>query len=248
MRLKGKTALVTAAGQGIGKAAALALAAEGAQVWASDVNGELLKSYAGVPGVRTALLDVLDKNAIEQLVATLPALDVLFNCAGFVHNGTLAQASDEDWEFGFNLNVRSQFWMIQAALPRMLEKTAQGGAVSIINMASVCSSIKGLPNRFVYGTTKAAVIGLTKSVAADYVGQGVRCNAICPGTVDTPSLQERINAYPDPVQARQNFIARQPMGRLAQAHEISPLVVFLASDESAFVTGQAYAIDGGISI
>jgi 2-keto-3-deoxy-L-fuconate dehydrogenase len=248
MRLKGKTALVTAAGQGIGKAAALALAAEGAQVWATDVNGELLKSYVGAPGVRTAVLDVLDKNAIHKMVATLPALDVLFNCAGFVHNGALAQATDEEWDFGFKLNVRSQFWMIQAALPRMLEKTAAGGSASIINMASVCSSIKGLPNRFIYGTTKAAVIGLTKSVAADYVAKGVRCNAVCPGTVDTPSLQDRINAYDDPVQARQNFIARQPMGRLAQAHEIAPLVVFLASDESAFVTGQAYAIDGGISI
>jgi 2-keto-3-deoxy-L-fuconate dehydrogenase len=201
-----------------------------------------------VTGVKTAVLDVLDKAAIRQFVATLPALDVLFNCAGFVHNGTILQAQDDEWDFAFNLNARAQFWMIQAVLPRMLEKTAQGGAASIINMASVCSSIKGLPSRFLYGASKAAVIGLTKSVAADYVGQGVRCNAICPGTVDTPSLQERINAYDDPVQARQNFIARQPMGRLAQAHEMAPLVVFLASDESAFVTGQAYAIDGGITI
>jgi 2-keto-3-deoxy-L-fuconate dehydrogenase len=248
MRLTGKTALVTAAGQGIGKAAALALAAEGAQVWATDVNPQLLAGYAGVTGVKTAVLDVLDKAAIRQFVATLPALDVLFNCAGFVHNGTILQAQDDEWDFAFNLNARAQFWMIQAVLPRMLEKTAQGGAASIINMASVCSSIKGLPSRFLYGASKAAVIGLTKSVAADYVGQGVRCNAICPGTVDTPSLQERINAYDDPVQARQNFIARQPMGRLAQAHEMAPLVVFLASDESAFVTGQAYAIDGGITI
>jgi 2-keto-3-deoxy-L-fuconate dehydrogenase len=248
MRLKGKTALVTAAGQGIGQASALALAAEGAQVWATDVNPKLLERYAGVSGVQTAVLDVLDKAAIGRFVATLPPLDVLFNCAGFVHNGTLLQATDEEWDFAFNLNARAQFWMIQAVLPRMLEKTAAGGAASIINMASVCSSIKGLPNRFLYGASKAAVIGLTKSVAADYVGQGIRCNAICPGTVDTPSLQERINAYEDPVQARKNFIARQPMGRLAQAHEMAPLVVFLASDESAFVTGQAYAIDGGITI
>lgn len=248
MRLKGKTALVTAAGQGIGQASALALAAEGAQVWATDVNPTLLERYAGVSGIKTAVLDVLDKAAIGRFVATLPPLDVLFNCAGFVHNGTILQATDEEWEFAFNLNARAQFWMIQAVLPRMLEKTAQGGAASIINMASVCSSIKGLPNRFIYGASKAAVIGLTKSVAADYVGQGVRCNAICPGTVDTPSLQDRINAYDDPVQARKNFIARQPMGRLAQAHEMAPLVVFLASDESAFVTGQAYAIDGGITI
>lgn len=248
MRLKGKTALVTAAGQGIGRAAALALAAEGAQVWATDVNPRLLQGYEGVANVRTAALDVLDKEAIGRLIAELPPLDVLFNCAGFVHNGTIQQATDDEWEFAFNLNARAQFWTIQAVLPRMLEKTAQGGRASIINMASVCSSIKGLPSRFIYGASKAAVIGLTKSVAADFVGQGIRCNAICPGTVDTPSLQERINAYEDPVQARQNFVARQPMGRLAQAQEIAPLVVFLASDESVFVTGQAYAVDGGITI
>lgn len=244
MRLKGKTALVTAAGQGIGRASVLALAAEGAQVWATDVNPKLLDDYDGVANVRAVKLDVLDKAAIERLAADLPALDVLFNCAGVVHNGALLQASDEDLAFAFQLNVRAQFWTIQAFLPKML---AAGGG-SIINMASVCGSIKGLPNRFVYGTTKAAVIGLTKSVAADYVGQGIRCNAVCPGTVDTPSLAERINANADPAAARQAFVARQPMGRLAQAHEIAPLVLFLASDESVFVTGQAYAIDGGITI
>lgn len=244
MRLKGKTALVTAAGQGIGRASALAMAAEGAQVWATDLNPELLKGYEGVPGVHTTTLDVLDKAAILELAASLPSLDVLFNCAGFVHNGTLLQSTDQEWDFAFNLNVRSQFWMIQAVLPGMLAK----GRGSIINMSSVCSSIKGLPSRFIYTASKAAVVGLTKSVAADFVGQGIRCNAIAPGTVDTPSLQERINAHDDPAEARRNFIARQPMGRLAQAHEISPMVVFLASDESAFVTGQVYSNDGGMTI
>jgi 2-keto-3-deoxy-L-fuconate dehydrogenase len=243
MRLQGKTALVTAAGQGIGRASALALAAEGAQVWATDINTGLLESYKGVANVTALPLDVMDKAAIQQLIANMPALDVLFNCAGFVHAGTALQATDKEWDFAFDLNVRSQFWTIQAALPTMLA----GGGGSIINMASVVS-LKGLPNRFVYGASKAAVIGLTKSVAADFVMQGVRCNAICPGTVDTPSLQDRINVYEDPVEARRNFIARQPMGRLAQAHEIAPLVVFLASDESAFVTGQAYSIDGGMTI
>ncbi len=248
MRLKGKTALVTAAGQGIGRASALALAAEGAQVWATDVNPKLLDSYDGVEGIRCVSLDVLDKQAIARVIREMPALDVLFNCAGFVHGGTVLQATDEEWSFALNLNVRAQFWAIQAALPRMLENDGGQGRGSIINMASVCSSIKGLPNRFIYGTTKAAVIGLTKSVAADYVASGIRCNAICPGTVDTPSLHERINATADPEAARKAFIARQPMGRLAKPEEIAPLVVFLASDESVFVTGQAYAADGGITI
>ncbi len=244
MRLKGKTALVTAAGQGIGRACVLAMAAEGAQVWATDVNPRLLDGYDGVANVHAVPLDVLDKAAITRVVGELPALDVLFNCAGFVHNGSILQATDDDWNFAFNLNVRSQFWMIQAVLPAML---ARGGG-SIINMASVCSSLKGLPNRFIYGTSKAAVVGLTKAVAADFVGQGIRCNAIAPGTVDTPSLADRINSYDDPVQARKNFIARQPMGRLAQAHEIAPIVVYLASDESVFASGQVFSIDGGMTI
>ena len=244
MRLAGKTALVTAAGQGIGRASVLAMAAEGAQVLATDVNEKLLESYAGVANVTTQKLDVMDKAAIHALVNAHPAFDVLFNCAGFVHAGTILQATDQEWEFAFNLNVRAQYWMIQAALPKML----QHGGGSIINMASVASSVKGLPNRFVYGASKAAVVGLTKAVAADFVGQGIRCNAIAPGTVDTPSLGDRINAYADPDEARKAFVARQPMGRLAQAHEIAPIIVFLASDESAFATGQLFSIDGGMTI
>jgi len=244
MRLQGKTALVTAAGQGIGKASVLAMAAQGAQVVATDVSPALLEAYVGVPGVRTAVLDVLDKDAIGKLVAGLPRIDVLFNCAGFVHNGSILQATDDEWNFAFNLNVRSQFWMIQAVLPGML---AAGGG-SIINMASVCGSVKGLPNRFIYGASKAAVVGLTKAVAADFVGKGIRCNAIAPGTVETPSLGDRINSYADPVQARKDFIARQPMGRLAQAEEIAPIIVYLASDESVFASGQVFSVDGGITI
>ena len=244
MRLQGKTVLVTAAGQGIGQAAALAMAAEGATVVATDVKPQLLESYQGVANIKTATLDVLDKAAIARQVASMDRIDAVFNCAGYVHNGTILEATDDDWNFAFNLNVRAQFWTIQAVLPGML---AQGGG-SIINMASVCSSVRGLPNRFIYGASKAAVIGLTKSVAADYVARGIRCNAICPGTVDTPSLHDRINAQPDPVEARKNFIARQPMGRLAEAHEIAPIVVFLASDESQFATGNAYMVDGGMTI
>jgi 2-keto-3-deoxy-L-fuconate dehydrogenase len=244
MRLKGKTVLVTAAGQGIGYASVIAMAAEGAQVWATDVNEKLLERYAGMDSIKTARLDVLDKAAITGFFATAPTFDVLFNCAGVVHNGTVLDANDDDLDFAFRLNVRAQTWTIRAALPKMLA----AGKGSIINMASVCSSMKGLPNRFVYGTTKAAVLGLTKSVAADYVGKGIRCNAVCPGTVDTPSLGERINANEDPDAARKAFIARQPMGRLAQAEEIAPVVVFLASDESVFATGQAFTVDGGIMI
>ncbi len=244
MRLVGKTALVTAAGQGIGQAAVLAMAAEGAQVWATDVNPALLAGYEGVANVTALPLDVRDQAAIQALVASMPRIDVLFNCAGVVHTGTVLEVQNSELEFAFLLNVQAQMWAIQAALPRMLAQ----GAGSIINMASVCSSIKGLVSRCVYGTTKAAVIGLTKSVAADYVAKGIRCNAIAPGTVDTPSLTQRINAFPDPVAARQSFVDRQPMGRLAQAHEIVPIVVFLASDESVFSTGQTYSVDGGMTI
>ena len=244
MRLQGKNILITAAGQGIGKATVLALVAEGATVWATDINPALLESFKGMAHVHTAVLDVMDKAAIQAQVASMERIDGLFNCAGFVHSGTVLTATDEDWDLAFNLNVRSQFWAIQAVLPKMI---AQGGG-SIINMSSVASSVKGLPNRLVYGASKAAVIGLTKAVAADHVRQGIRCNAICPGTVDTPSLQDRINSQADPVQARKDFIARQPMGRLALAHEIAPIVVFLASDESLFTTGLAYSVDGGMTI
>jgi 2-keto-3-deoxy-L-fuconate dehydrogenase len=244
MRLKGKTALVTAAGQGIGYASVMAMVAEGATVWATDINPTLLERFKGNANIHTHLLDVMDKAAIKELAAKIPAIDVLFNCAGFVHAGTVLEATDEDWNFAFDLNVRSQFWMIQAILPGMLAKKKG----SIINMASIASSIRGLPNRFVYGATKAAVVGLTKAVAADYVTQGIRCNAVCPGTVDTPSLQDRINAYDDPTEARKQFIARQPMGRLATAEEIAPVVVFLASDGSTFSTGNLYSVDGGMTI
>jgi len=243
-RLKGKVALVTAAGQGIGRASALLMANEGATVYATDVNLKLLDSIKDHPGIITQKLDVLDDLQIKFTVEGLPPLNVLFNCAGFVHQGTIMETGDEDWDFSFRLNVRAPFKVIQAALPRMI---ANGGG-SIINVASVCGSIKGLPNRFVYGATKAAVIGMTKSVAADYVKGGIRCNAVCPGTVDTPSLHDRMAALGDIDEARKMFVARQPMGRLAKAEEIAPMVLFLASDESAFATGNAYMIDGGMTI
>jgi 2-keto-3-deoxy-L-fuconate dehydrogenase len=242
-RLKGKRILVTAAGQGIGRASVLMMAAEGAQVIATDVNPALLASLAGVPGIETRALDVLDDAQVAAVVGAQP-LDVLFNCAGWVHQGSLEQCSDRDWQLSFDLNVRAQWKTIAAALPGML---ARGGG-SIINMASMCSSLKGFANRFAYGASKAAVIGLTKSVAIDYVGRGIRCNCICPGTVDTPSLQDRINAFADPVEARKMFVARQPMGRLATADEIAPIAVYLASDESRFATGQPFIVDGGTMI
>lgn len=243
-RLTGKLALVTAAGAGIGRASALALAREGAKVIATDINQTLLDELKAVEGIMPVRLDARDDAAVEKFIAETAPLNVLFNCAGFVHHGTILECSKDDWDFSFSLNVRAQYVAIKAALPKMI---ANGGG-SIINMASVCSSIKGFPNRCVYGASKAAVIGLTKSIAADFVKGGIRCNAICPGTVDTPSLAERINAFADPVQARKDFIARQPMGRLATADEIAPIVVYLASDESRFVTGQAFNIDGGITI
>lgn len=244
MRLNGKSALVTAAGQGIGKASVLAMAREGAKVLATDRDPALLKVFEGVANVETAVLDVLDKEAIGKLVQGMSKIDVVFNCAGVVHNGSILQATDADWDFAFNLNARAQFWMCQAVIPKMLES----GGGSIINMASVCGSLKGLPNRFIYGASKAAVVGLTKGIAADFVTKGIRCNCIAPGTVDTPSLQERINSYADPVQARKDFVARQPMGRIARAEEIAPIIVYLASDDSVFATGQVFSVDGGMTI
>lgn len=248
-RLAGKTAFITAAGQGIGRASAIAMAREGAKVIATDVNAKLLAALDGTPGITTQVLDVLDDAAVERTIAALPPLDVMFNCAGYVHHGSILDCTPKDWDFSFNLNVRAMYVAIRAAVPKMLENHAATGSwSSIINMASIAGSIKGLPNRFVYGASKAAVVGLTKAVAADFVQKGIRCNAIAPGTVDTPSLAERINAYPDPVEARRMFVARQPMGRLAKAEEIAPVVVFLASDESAFATGNVYSVDGGMTI
>ncbi len=243
-RLAGKVAFITAAGQGIGRATALAFAREGAQVWATDLNSKLLADLEGKNGIRTKALDVTDEAAIGKLAAEVGQVDILFNCAGFVHHGTVLDCSNKDWDFAFNLNVRSMFWTSKAFLPGMLKK----GGGSIINMSSIASSVKGLPNRFVYGATKAAVIGLTKSIAADYVKQGIRCNCIGPGTVETPSLGERINAFADPVQAKKDFIARQPMGRLGTVDDITGILVFLASDESRFATGNMYSIDGGMTI
>jgi len=248
-RLQGRTALVTAAGQGIGRASAVAMAREGASVIATDVNEAALATLAGVENVTTRRLDVLDDAAVAALLGEIPPLNILFNCAGYVHHGTILDCTPRDWDVSVNLNVRAMYVAIRAALPKMLARfDERGEGASIINMASIAGSIKGLPNRFIYGTTKAAVIGLTKSVAADYVQRGIRCNAIAPGTVDTPSLAARIDAFPDPVEARKMFVARQPMGRLAKPEEIAPMVVFLASDEAAFVTGNVYSCDGGMTI
>jgi 2-keto-3-deoxy-L-fuconate dehydrogenase len=247
-RLAGKTALITAAGQGMGRAVALAMAREGATVYATDVNDRFL-DYGATPGVVHAKLDVLDDAAVKKLVGELPPLSILFNCAGYVHHGSILDCEPKDWDFSMNLNVRSMYTVTRAALPAMLKQFEEHGTwSSVINMASISGSIRGLPNRFIYGTSKAAVIGLTKSIAADFVQKGIRCNAIAPGTVDTPSLADRINAFDDPVEARKAFIARQPMGRLAKAEEIAPLVVYLASDEAAFVTGNVYSCDGGMTI
>ena len=242
MTLAGKNILVTAAAQGIGRASVEALSRAGARVCATDINDAALAGLRDLPGVTTRRLDVLNEAAVRDLVGAIGPVDVLFNCAGIVHGGTVLQASDADLDFAYDLNVKAMVRTIRAVLPGMLER--RDGA--IINMSSVASSVKGVPNRFAYGVTKAAVIGLTKSVAADYVGQGIRCNAICPGTVESPSLQERLQSTGNYDKARAEFIARQPMGRIGAAGEIADLVVYLAG--ATYTTGQIHVIDGGWAI
>ncbi len=243
-RLAGKKALITAAAAGIGRASTLAFAAEGAEVIATDVDMDKLAALNGKKGITTRRLDVRDGAAVDALAKELGALDVLFNCAGYVHHGTVLDTSEKDWDFSFDLNVKSMYRTIRAFLPAML---ASGRGASIINVSSGASSVRGIPNRFVYGTTKAAVVGLTKSVAADYIKQG-RCNAIAPGTIQTPSLDDRIKAQGGTEAVRKAFIDRQPMGRLGTAEEIAHLVVYLASDESSFTTGGLHIVDGGFSL
>jgi 2-keto-3-deoxy-L-fuconate dehydrogenase len=248
-RLKGKRAFVTAAGAGIGRATALAFAAEGAQVIATDLKPELMADLKGKGIAETHALDARNTADVNAMAGRVGAINVLFNCAGFVHHGTILDCSEADWDFSFDLNVKSMHRTITAFLPAMI----QNGGGSIVNMSSVASSIKGAPNRYVYGATKAAVIGLTKSVAADFIGKGVRCNAICPGTIQTPSLDGRVSALAQSTgkaeaDARRDFISRQPMGRIGTAEEIAALAVYLASDESAFTTGTISVIDGGWSL
>lgn len=240
-RLAGKTALVTAAGQGIGRATVEMFAAEGASVFAGDINEKLLAELDGIEGITAINLDVTNARAVEKALAKTGPLNVLFNCAGFVHSGTILECDEDAWDFSFDLNVKAMYRLCRAALPAMLEN----GGGSIINMSSVVSSLKGAPNRFVYGASKAAVIGFTKAIAADFVTKGIRCNAICPGTVDSPSLHERLHAMGDYDEAREAFVARQPMGRVGSADEIAGLALYLASDESSFTTGQAHVVDGG---
>jgi len=244
-RLEGKNVIVTAAGQGIGKATAITFHNEGANVIATDINDKTLadlnKEY---PQIKVQNLDSTDNNAINNFVNNIESIDVLFNAVGFVHHGTILDCEEKDWDFSFNTNIKSMYFMCKAVLPKMLEKN--GG--SIINVASVASSIKGLPNRFVYGASKAAIIGLTKSIASDFVKKKIRCNAIAPGTVFTPSWEDRVRQSPDPVKAKKDFIARQPMERLGTAQEIADFAIYLASDESTFTTGNTFSVDGGMTI
>ncbi|MGB8315268.1 MAG: SDR family oxidoreductase [Aestuariivirga sp.] len=244
-KLEGRVALVTSAGQGIGRASAIALAREGAKVFATDIREDLFKNIAkDHPGITGFGLNVLEQSAVDAALKRTGPIDILFNCSGFVHHGTVLECEEKDWDFSFDLNVKAHYRMIKAYLPGMLKK----GKGNVINMASVASSVKGAPNRFVYGASKAAVIGLTKALATDFVTKGIRCNCICPGTVETPSLYDRMRAQGDFEKAKAAFIARQPMGRLAQPEEIADMVVYLASDDTAFMTGQALVIDGGWSL
>ncbi len=241
INLKDKTALLTASGQGIGKATAEAFAEAGAYVIATDINHESLSLLKDVVN-ETYILDVTDYNEIKKLVSSIKAPDILFNCAGIVHNGTILESTDDDWDSAFNLNSKSMYHMIKEILPVMINK----GGGSIINIASVSSSTKGIPNRFIYSASKAAVLGITKSIAADYINHGIRCNAICPGTIQSPSLEQRLLDMGDYELAKKQFVARQPMGRFGEAEEVANLAVYLASDASAFTTGQFHIIDGGI--
>ncbi|KAK6168908.1 hypothetical protein SNE40_020066 [Patella caerulea] len=244
-RLDGKTVVLTAAAQGIGRASAEAFAREGARVIATDINVDKLKELDSIKGIETYKLDVTNMAEIESLAAKIDIVDVLFNCAGYVHNGTLLETDEKGWDMSFDINVKSMYRMCKIFIPKMISR---GEPACIINMSSVASSIKGVPNRCVYSTTKAAVIGLTKSIAADYCEKKIRCNCVCPGTVDTPSLAGRINALEDPEKSLKDFVARQKMGRFASADEVASLVLYLASDESVYVTGQPFIIDGGWSL
>ena len=244
-RLEGKKIIVTAAGQGIGKATAIAFHNEGASVTATDLNDKTLadlnKEY---PNINVQTLDSTDNKAILEFVKTLDKVDVLFNAVGFVHHGTILDCEEKDWDFSFDVNIKAMYFMCKAIIPLMVKQN--GG--SIINISSIASSLKGLPNRFVYGASKAAIIGLTKSIASDFVKQNIRCNSIAPGTVFSPSWQDRVNQSPDPVQAKKDFIARQPMGRLGTAEEIAAMAIYLAGDESTFTTGNTFSVDGGMTI
>jgi len=244
-RLENKNIVVTAAGQGIGRATAIAFSNEGANVYATDINETTLKSLNKEhQNIKVKRLDSTDNSAVEKFSNSLDKIDVLFNAVGFVHHGSILECDEKDWDFSFNVNIKSMYFMIKSLIPKMI-KQKKG---NIINVASIASSIRGLPNRFVYGSSKAAIIGLTKSIAADFIKDNIRCNAIAPGTVHTPSWEDRVKAFKDPVQAKKDFIARQPMGRLGTPKEIADLAVYLASDESDFVTGVTHAIDGGMSI
>ena len=244
-KLENKNIIVTAAGQGIGRATAIAYSKEGANVTATDINEKTLKSLnEEFPNIKVSILDSTKNDEIKVFFSKIDNVDVLFNAVGYVHHGTIMECVEKDWDFSFNVNVKSMYLMIKEILPKMI-KHNKG---NIINVSSIVSSLRGLPNRFVYGATKAAIVGLTKSIAADFIKSNIRCNAIAPGTVHTPSWEDRVAAAPDPVKAKKDFIARQPMGRLATAEEIAALAVYLASDESDFITGVVHPIDGGMSI